>query len=150
MMTTPKETWIVPLLGVLLIGLIGGCGSSEPVVGGDVERRLYVVQGQDIDEPPEIVGGYDRLDEVRTYPSAAEADDAYGVIWLQFIISASGSATQVRLVEGGHPALETEALNVVQNLDFQPATKNGAPVQARVQLPVVFEGPYRTPEEEEG
>ena len=63
--------WLRSLLGLLLIGLVGGCGSSGSVVGGDVERRVYVLQGEDIDQPPEIEGGYARIDSVKTYPSAA-------------------------------------------------------------------------------
>jgi len=147
-MVTVRTAWIVSLLGCLLVGL-GGCGSSGPVVGGDVEKRLYLVEGQDVEEPPEIEGGYGRIDEIKTYPTAAEEEDAYGVIWIQTTISASGAASRTRLAQGGHPALETEALNVVQNLDFRPARKDGAPIQSRVQIPVIFEGPYRTPEEDE-
>jgi TonB family protein len=71
------------------------------------------------------------------------------VIWIQTTIAASGSASRTRLSQGGHPALESEALTVVQNLDFRPATRNEVPVPSRVQIPVIFEGPYRTPEEEE-
>jgi TonB family protein len=146
MMITVRSFWILPLLGFLLAGLVG-CGSSGPVIGGDTEKRLYVAQGQDIDEPPEIVGGYARIDSIKTYPAAAEADDAYGVIWLQATISASGDASRIRLRQGGHSALESEALNVVQSLDFRPATKNNAPVPSTVQIPIFFEGPYRTPED---
>ena len=138
--------WLRSLLGLLLIGLVGGCGSSGSVVGGDVERRVYVLRGEDIDQPPEIKGGYARIDSVKTYPPAAERDDAYGVIWLQCTISVRGVATRIQLAQGVHPALETEALNVMQKLDFRPATQNGAPIQSRIQLPIIFEGPYAPPE----
>jgi len=147
-MTPVRIAWIVPLFTCLLIGL-GGCGSSGPIVGGDVEKRIYLVEGQDVDESPEIEGGYERIDELKTYPTPAAEEDAYGVIWIQTTISASGSASRTRLAQGGHPALETEALNVVQNLDFRPARKDGVPIQSRVQIPVIFEGPYRTPEEDD-
>jgi TonB family protein len=140
--------WLLSLLGLLLIGLLGGCGSSGSVVGGDVERRIYVLQGEDIDQPPEIEGGYAQIDSVKTYPSAAEEDEAYGVIWLQCTISAGGTPTRIQMARGGHPALETEALNVMQQLTFRPATQDGAPVQSRVQIPIVFEGPYGPPETE--
>jgi TonB family protein len=115
-------------------------------VGGDIERRIYLLEGQNVDEPPEIVGGYARVDSIKTYPAAAEEDEAYGVIWLQCTISAGGVATRIQMAQGGHPALETEALNVVQQLDFRPATQDGAPVQSRIQLPIIFEGPYAVPE----
>ena len=149
MLTSTTRSSVLALLGLFLIGWLGACSSSQPVVGGDFERRVYLVEGEEVDQPPEIEGGYARIDEIKTYPSAAEEDDAYGVIWLQCTISAGGVATRIQLAQGGHPALETEALNVVQRLNFQPAMKGGAPVQSRIQIPIVFEGPYAPPETEE-
>lgn len=140
------SSWTLGFLAVLVFGFVSACGSSGPVVGNDVERRVYLVQGQDVDRPPEIVGGYAELERLKDYPSAAEEDDAYGVIWLQSTISAGGVATRIQVAEGGHPALETEALNVVQRLDFRPAMKNGGPVQSEVQIPVIFQGPYAQPD----
>lgn len=126
------------------MGMVGGgCGGSTgPVVGRDIERRVYLLRGQDVDQPPEIKGGYARLEQVQTYPSAAEEDEAYGVIWIQCTISASGVATRVQLAQGGHPALETEALNIIQQLEFSPATKGNAPIPAQIQIPIIFQGPY--------
>ena len=146
MVPSATKSWVLSALGLFILGLVGGCGSSGSVVGGDIERRIYLLEGQDVDQPPEIVGGYARIDSIKTYPSAAEEDEAYGVIWLQCTISAGGVATRIQLAQGGHPALETEALNVVQQLDFRPATQDGAPVQSRIQLPIIFEGPYAVPE----
>lgn len=125
-----------------------GCGSSQPLVGADIEKRVYLLRGADVDQAPEIVGGYSAVDRLKRYPESAAEDDAYGVIWLQSTISASGSATRIKVADGGHPALETEALNVMQQLRFRPAMKNGAAVQAGIQLPIVFQGPYARPEEE--
>jgi len=134
------------LVAVLLGGFCAGCGSSRGfVVGSDVEKRLYLLQNQSVDRPPEIIGGYQKVDEVKRYPQAAEEDDAWGVIWLQCTISASGIATRVKVAQGGHPALETEALNVLQRLEFRPALKNGAPMQSNVQIPIIFQGPYAKP-----
>ncbi len=153
MMTTlTPRSLTLSLVAMLLIGLFTGCGSSSStgyVVGRDVDKRLYLLEDQNVDQAPEIVGGYSSVEEVKRYPSAAEEDDAYGVIWLQFTVSASGNATRVRLAEGGHPALETEALNVVQQLDFRPALQNGAPIQSQVQIPIIFQGPYAKPEKPE-
>ena len=148
MLISYRVSLVCLLTGFLLIGFIGGCGSSDPVVGRDVERRVYLLQGQDVDQPPEIIGGYAEIERIKSYPDAAAEDEAYGVIWLQCTISAGGVATRVQLAQGGHPALETEALNVVQRLDFRPAMKNDAPVQSRVQIPIIFQGPYARPEQQ--
>lgn len=148
MLTSPIRTWALALFGLVLIGGLGACSSSQSVVGGDIERRVYLVEGENVDRPPEIEGGYARVEEIKTYPAAAEEDEAYGVIWLQCTITASGVATRIQLARGGHPALETEALNVVQQLNFRPAVVGGAPVQSRIQIPIIFQGPYARPETE--
>jgi TonB family protein len=134
------------LLGLVLGGLLTGCGSSGPVVGRGIEKRVYLLKGERVDQPPEIIGGYDEVEKAQKYPKAAEEDDAYGVIWLQCTISASGNPTRIQLAQGGHPALETEALNVIQRLEFRPALSNGAPVPSQIQIPVIFQGPYAKPE----
>lgn len=136
------RVWMLGLFGGLLVGLLSGCGSSGPIVGRDVEKRVHLLEAERVDQPPEIVGGYAAVEKLQSYPSAAEEDDAYGVIWLQCTVSATGSATRIRLARGGHPALETEALNVVQQLDFRAAQTNGAPIQSEIQIPIIFQGPY--------
>lgn len=149
MSTLTRAAFLFCLLGLLVSGVLTGCAPSEPVVGGDIERRIYLLKGEKVDQPPEIAGGYAEVDRIKTYPSAAEEDQAYGVIWLQCTISAGGVATRVQLAQGGHPALETEALNVIQKLNFRPATTNGARVQSQVQIPVIFQGPYARPKKNE-
>lgn len=149
MSTLTRSASLFCLLGLLVAGVVSGCSSSSgPVVGRDVERRVYLVEGQSVDRPPEIVGGYAAVEREKSYPAAAEQDGAYGVIWLQCTVSAGGTATRVQLASGGHPALETEALNVIQRLRFRPAQIGGAPVQSQVQIPVIFQGPYAKPKKE--
>lgn len=149
MSTLTRSASLFCLLGLLVAGVVSGCSSSSgPIVGRDVERRVYLVEGQSVDRPPEIVGGYAAVEREKSYPAAAEQDGAYGVIWLQCTVSAGGTATRVQLASGGHPALETEALNVIQRLRFRPAQIGGAPVQSQVQIPVIFQGPYAKPKKE--
>lgn len=149
MSTFAIRTSMLCLLGMVLGGLLAGCGSSGPVVGAGIEKRVYLLKGETVGQPPEIVGGYTKVERTKKYPEAAERDDAYGVIWLQCTISASGIPTRVQLAQGGHPALETEALNVIQRLRFRPAQKNGAPVPSQIQIPVIFQGPYAKPKKSE-
>lgn len=144
MHTFLTRTWMscIALSGLVLAGVLAGCGSSKPVVGDDVERRVYLAEGQKVTEPPKIEGGYQRVEELKSYPEAAKRDEAYGVIWLRCTVAASGVATRIRLVQGGHPSLETAAVNVLQRLRFEPAKLNGAPTRARIQIPIIFQGPY--------
>lgn len=145
MTTLAIRSSMLCLLGMVLGGLLAGCGSSGPVVGRGIDKRVYLLEGERVDQPPEIIGGYAEVEKAQKYPKAAEEDDAYGVIWLQCTISASGIPTRVQLAQGGHPALETEALNVIQRLKFRPAQSNGAPVPSQIQIPVIFQGPYAKP-----
>lgn len=144
------RSWILVLAGVLFGGGLTGCGSSESVIGADIDKRVYLVEGQpDMDRPPEIIGGYEEIERLKTYPEAASYRKAAGVIWVEGIISARGVATSFHIAQGGHSALEREALDVVRALDFRPALKRGAPVQALVQIPIIFQIPREEEEEEE-
>lgn len=149
MSTFARSASLLCLLALLVAGGVSGCSSSGPVVGRDVERRVYLLEGQSVDQPPEIVGGYSAVERAKSYPKAAKEVGAYGVIWLQCTVSAGGVATRVQLAQGGHPALETEALNVIQQLRFRPAQIGGAPVQSQVQVPVIFQGPYAKPKKKQ-
>lgn len=153
MLSLTRSFVLSGLFGILTLGLLVGCGSSEPrgpVVGADIEKQVYLVRGQNVDQPPEIIGGYQEVERLKRYPESAAEDSAYGVIWLQSTISASGSATRIQVAEGGHPSLETEALNVMQQLRFRPAQINGGGVQAKIQLPIIFQGPYASSRRQRG
>lgn len=114
------------------------------------------------DAPPPIpaMEGYDLESSLRrvdrpdraTAPAAALADNpppAYpadakrlglqGTAVVRVTIGADGRPTALRLVESsGWAALDDAALAAVRGWRFRPATRGGAPVDATIDLPVVF------------
>lgn len=140
------------LIRVLLVGLLGlsagiGCRSTAPI-GAEVDRRVHVMNNEDLEELPQIIGGYEALEAEKEYPEQAREDGAVGVIWVQCRVTARGWPTRVQIAEGGHYLLESEARRVVQQLRFEPARMNGATVPTTAYIPVIFQRP--SPDGEEG
>jgi TonB family protein len=71
------------------------------------------------------------------YIAAAAAEGVEGKVLLYAVIRRDGRVDQVRLVQGIDERLDTSALAAFAKWEFQPATKNGVPVdlEAVVQIP---------------
>jgi len=71
------------------------------------------------------------------YIAAAAAEGVEGKVLLYAVIRRDGRVDQVRLVQGIDERLDASALAAFAKWEFQPATKNGVPVdlEAVVQIP---------------
>ena len=71
------------------------------------------------------------------YNAAAAADKVEGKVLLYAVIRRDGRGDQVRIVQGVDERLDTSAIEAFSKWQFQPGTKNGAPVdlEAVVQIP---------------
>ena len=71
------------------------------------------------------------------YNAAAAAEKVEGKVLLYAVIRRDGRVDQVRLVQGVDERLNTSAVEAFSKWQFQPGTKNGAPVdlEAVVQIP---------------
>jgi len=92
---------------------------------------------------PEFPGGVNALNEFISgsiqYPSSASEKGIYGRVMVNFIISKTGKVTDVKLSRGVDPALDEEALRVVNSLpDWNPGMQNGEPVEVAYTVPVNF------------
>jgi protein TonB len=121
-------------VALVLAGFVSGCGGSGGAIGGDLRMRVL----EDVDEPPEIVGGYAMVDSLKTYPQRAADDGATGVVRVQCVVTARGRATRARLMNRIHNALSTEALRVVRELRFRPGKVERATVPVEVEIPIRF------------
>lgn len=73
------------------------------------------------------------------YPSAARNSQAEGQVLVKFVIDTDGSVTDVEVLEGIHPALDAEAVRVINKSPrWKPGTKNGSPVRVSYTFPVIF------------
>lgn len=110
---------------------------AEPVVE-DEPMSIAMVE-----QKPSFPGGeaemYRWLSNNIVYPPAASEEGVQGRVVVEFVVGKDGSITHVRVVRPRHPALDREALRVVQSMpNWIPGRNNGQPVKVTYTLPVTF------------
>ena len=77
--------------------------------------------------------------EKMQYPQEALADSAQGIVQVSFIVEKDGSTTEFEVLDEHHPALEVEAVRVLQQMPkWKPATQKGTKVRVEYVVPVKF------------
>ncbi len=73
------------------------------------------------------------------YPIVAAENGIEGKVFVEFVVSPQGKVTNTRIIRGVHPALDEEAIRVVDNLpDFSPGLQRGKPVRVQYSVPIRF------------
>ena len=73
-----------------------------------------------------------------SYTAEAMHRKAEGSVEVEGIVQADGTITDLRVLKALDPDLDAEALAVVKQWTFRPATLNGRPVPYRVQIELTF------------
>lgn len=110
---------------------------AEPVVDDEPVSIAMVEQ------KPSFPGGeaamYAWLSNNIVYPPAASEEGVQGRVVVEFVVGKDGSITNARVVRTRHPALDREALRVIQAMPrWIPGRNNGQPVKVTYTLPVTF------------
>ena len=92
---------------------------------------------------PTYPGGAAELQKFITehlvYPEEALADSAQGLVQVSFIVEKNGSPTDFEVLDKHHPALEAEAVRILQQMPkWKPASQNGVKVRVEYVVPVKF------------
>lgn len=95
-------------------------------------------------DKPQFPGGQPALDKYISqnlkYPATAKENGVEGIVGVQFIVGTDGSISSVKIVRMVDPDLEEEAVRLVKNMPaWEPAEKNGSPVEAPAQVSIPFE-----------
>lgn len=111
---------------------------AEPVVQNDEPVSMAMVE-----QKPSFPGGdaamYQWLSNNIVYPPAASEEGVSGRVVVEFVVDKDGSITRARVVRQRHPALDREALRVVNSMPkWIPGRNNGQPVKVTYTLPVTF------------
>ena len=77
------------------------------------------------------------------YPPSAEASGAEARVILFVTVERDGSIGETTVAESGGDAFDRAALEAVKGWRFEPATRAGAPIRARIRVPIQFT-PTRT------
>lgn len=93
------------------------------------------------DEMPELVGGLGGLQQKITYPEKASEAGEEGRVVVQFIVDKKGNVENPTVVKGVSESLDEEALRVVKEAEFEPATIDGEPVRVQYSLPITYQLP---------
>lgn len=112
---------------------------AQPEPPKEEENKVFDV----VEEQPSFPGGQGALmqwlrDNIM-YPVIAAENGIEGRVIVQFVVSKSGSISNVNVVRGVDPSLDKEAVRVVSNMpNWTPGKQNGTTVNVRYTLPVTF------------
>ena len=106
-----------------------------------------------VEEMPEFPGGpkalMDYLMENVKYPKTAFDADIQGRVIAQFVVDKEGTVRDAHVVKSVDPALDAEALRVINNMPkWRPGRQNGKVVNVKYTIPVNFQ--LQGNEKEEG
>jgi len=88
--------------------------------------------------PPRFDAGY-LNNPAPVYPNMSRRLREAGVVQLRVRVSAAGEPLDIQLFKSsGHVRLDDSARTAVQKWKFQPANRNGSPVEAWVIVPIEF------------
>ena len=96
-----------------------------------------------VDEMPEFPGGMEALlsfiGKSVKYPVVAQENGIHGKVYVNFVINTDGSVSEARVLRGVDPALNQEALRVVNSLPrWRPGKQSGNAVRVSFNVPINF------------
>ena len=97
----------------------------------------------EVDEPPKFPGGdaefLKYLNENVVYPEKAKENGIQGAVVMRFVVTATGSIGEVRVMRGVDPLLDQAAIEVIKKLPaFIPGKKDGVAVPVWYTMPISF------------
>ena len=112
---------------------------AQPEPPKEEENKVFDA----VEENPSFPGGQAALMQWLNanikYPVIAAENGIEGRVIVQFVVSKTGSISDVRVVRGVDPSLDKEAVRVVSNMpNWTPGRQNGTTVNVRFTLPVTF------------
>ena len=104
-----------------------------------VEAEIFTV----VEQMPEFPGGMNRLAEYLAtnirYPQLARESGIQGRVFINFVVEADGSVTNVRVIRSLGGGCDEEAMRVVRNMPrWTPGRQRGRAVRVSYNLPVNF------------
>ena len=96
-----------------------------------------------VEEMPEFPGGEMALRRFIAnsikYPVVAQENGVQGKVYVNFVVGKDGRVTDARVIRSVDPALDKEALRVVNSLPlWKPGRQRGEPVRVSFSVPISF------------
>ncbi len=103
------------------------------------ERQVYIAVENQAEFPGgmEVFGKW--LNSHLAYPEEAEKDSIQGRVIIRFVIEADGTVTHPEILRGLSPAVDKEAIRLVNSMPkWTPGKINGKEVASYFTIPIVF------------
>ncbi|VTY10237.1 Gram-negative bacterial tonB protein [uncultured Prevotella sp.] len=102
----------------------------------DIEKKIFTFAEQQ----PTFKGNVQAwLTSHLNYPASAAENNIQGKVVVKFVVGRDGSVSRAEVVRGVDPALDREALRVVNSMPkWNPGMNNGQPANVWFQLPITF------------
>ena len=115
--------------------------APAPAPQPEQNNQVYTVAM--LEQAPSFPGGkaemYRFVSNTLMYPTEAAEENVQGRVFVEFVVDRDGSISNARIVSGRHPALDREALRVVNAMPrWNPGLNNGHPVRVSYTLPITF------------
>ena len=139
---------ITPMMKKILLSLLTGLFAV--LVSNAQEQTTAVVISpeedvvfQVVEEMPQFPGGMPGLSQYLTgtlrYPAKARKANVQGTVFVSFVVTRTGSITDVTLLKGIGYGCDEEAVRVVELMPaWIPGRQSGRPVSVRYSLPLRF------------
>lgn len=103
------------------------------------EDKIFII----VEEPAEFPGGtralYKYISDNVKYPVIAQENGIQGKVYVKFVVNEQGRVSNAEILRGVDPALDKEALRVVNSLpQFKPGKQRGKPVKVYYNAQILF------------
>jgi protein TonB len=113
---------------------------AEAAAAVDLSR---VYENEELEVNPRLVNAGDVARAIQSnFPSLLRDAGVGGTVVLRAIVEKDGRTSSVEVIRSEHNQMfSAPAAAVVRRMRFQPGTVDGAPVRARVEIPITFTPP---------
>ncbi|MBC3784239.1 TonB family protein [Spirosoma utsteinense] len=117
-------------------------GTTKPTSTTSPNRKGEVFTV--VEQAPEFPGGMDELEVYLTknlrYPADARKANVKGRVFVQFVVTETGTIESLRILRGIGFGCDEEAVRVVSRMpNWTPGKQNGKPVSVQYNLPILFD-----------
>ncbi len=123
----PPPPGLPSTAGLITIPSLGGTGSGSGSGLGNLFDLAALDQAPVPTFQPQPI-----------YPYDLRRSGINGSVVIEFVATSQGTVENARAVSSSHQRFEDAALQAVRRWRFRPGTKDGVPVNTRMQVPITF------------
>lgn len=113
--------------------------SKDKIIQEKVSSEVFNAIEQQAEYPGgmEAFGKY--LEKNLKYPAAAQRSNVTGKVYVQFIVNADGSSSDIQILKSVGFGCDEEAIRVLETVKWTPGKQSGRIVRSRFTVPIAFQ-----------